>query len=70
MSSKIDMEKIRPLNSSGFSLLDFVAELQCGESWEIFYSKPIGLPSVVSKALYCGELLNHVNLSSQTAKLD
>ena len=40
MSLNIDMKMIRPLNSSGSSLifehelLDFVAELQCGESWE------------------------------------
>ena len=46
-------------------LLDFVAELQCGESWKIFHSNSIGSPSIASKDLYCGELLNHVNLSSQ-----
>ena len=72
MSLNIDMKMIRPVNYSGFSfifwqeLLDFVAELQCGESWEIFHSNSIGSPSIVSKALYCDELLNHVNLSSQT----
>ena len=47
-------------------LLDSVAKLQCGESWEIFHSNSTGSPSIVSKVLCCGELLNHVNLSSQT----
>ena len=43
-----------------------VAELQCGESWEIFHSNSSGSPSIVSKALYCDELLNNVDVSSQT----
>ena len=34
---------------------------------KIFHSNSIGSPSIVSKALYSGELLNHVNLSSDTA---
>ena len=40
MSLNIDMKMIRPVNSSGCSLIfdmelfDFVAELPCGESWE------------------------------------
>ena len=32
----------------------------------IFHSNSIGSPSIVSKAVYCDELLKHVNLSSQT----
>ena len=47
-------------------LLEFVADLQRVESWEIFHSNSIGSPSIVSKALYCDELLNHVNLCFQT----
>ena len=47
-------------------LLDFVDELQCGESWEIFHSNSIGSPSVVSKVLYCGESLNQPYCSFQT----
>ena len=31
---------------------------------KIFHSNSIGSPSNLSKALYCDELLNHVNLSS------
>ena len=31
---------------------------------KIFHSNSIGSPSILSKALYSGELLNHVNLSS------
>ena len=40
MSLNIDMKMIRPVESSGsslifdYELMDFVAELQCGESWE------------------------------------
>ena len=65
------MKIIRPLNCDGspifdHELMNFVDELQCGESWQIFHSNSIGSPSIVSKVLYCGELLNHVNLSSQT----
>ena len=45
--------------------MDSVAELQCGEFWEIFHSNSIGSPSIVSKVLYCGESLNHPNCSSQ-----
>ena len=64
-------EDISSLELFGFAffvheLLDFVDELQCSESWEIFHSNSIGSPSIVSKVLYCAESLNHVNLSSQT----
>ena len=47
-------------------LWDFVDELQCGESWEIFHSNSIGSPSIVSNVLYCDESLNHSNCRSQT----
>ena len=71
MSLNIDMKIIRPWNCAGVAhfvheLLDFVAELQCGESWEIFHSNSIGSPSLVSKVLYCDELLNQLIFSSQT----
>ena len=45
--------------------MDFVAELQCGEYWEIFHSNSIGSPSSVFKVLCCDELLNQLNFSSQ-----
>ena len=72
MSLNINMKMIRPVNYSGFS---FISDMN---SWtllqscnvvnpgKIFHSKSIGSPSNASKVLYCGELLNHVNLSSQT----
>ena len=37
--------------------LDFLDELQCGESWEIFHSNFICSLSIVSKVLYCDEHL-------------
>ena len=45
----------------GHELVDFVDELQCGESWEIFHLNFIGSPSIVSKVLYCGESSNQLN---------
>ena len=48
-------------------LLDFTDKLQCGGSLEIFQSNSIGSPSIVSKALFCDESLNQLNISSQTA---
>ena len=48
-------------------LLDFVAELQCGESWgNIPLEFHLGSPSIVSKVLYCDESLNHPNCRCQT----
>ena len=67
MSLNIDMKMI-----PGFSLIldmnswTLLQSCKCGESREIFHSNSIGSPSIVSNVLYCGELLNHVNLSSQT----
>ena len=64
------MKIIRPVSFSGVTLtLD-------SNSWtllqsctvvnpvKIFHSNSIGSPSILSKALYSGELLKHVNLSS------
>ena len=34
------------------------------ESWEIFHSSSVGSPSIVSKVLYCGALLNQLKFSS------
>ena len=47
-------------------LLDFLDELQCSESWEIFHSNSIGSPSIVAKVLSCEESLNKPNCCSQT----
>ena len=49
-----------------YELLDFLDELQCSESWEIFHSNSIGFPSIVSKVLYCDESLNQPKCCSQT----
>ena len=46
----------------GHELLDFVAELQCGETWEDIHSNSSGSPSSVSKVMYCGESLNQIQL--------
>ena len=70
MSLNIDMKIIRPVKFAG-STLNLVSN-----SWtlsqscnvvnhgKIFHSNSSDLPSIVSKALSSGELLNHVNLSS------
>ena len=58
MSLNIDMKIIRPWKCSG------------SESWEKYiHSNSIGSPSIVSEALYSGELLNQLNFSSQTQNL-
>ena len=69
MSLNINMKMIRPVNFSGVTL-----NLK-SNSWtlwlsgnvvnpgKIFHSNSIGSPSILSKALFSGELLNHVNLS-------
>ena len=41
-----------------YELLNFVDELQCSESLEIFHSNFIGSPSIVSKVRCCSESLN------------
>ena len=70
MSLNIDMKMIRPVNSSGVTLnLDInswtlLQSCNVVNPGNIFQSNSIGSPSIVSKALYSGELLNHVNLSS------
>ena len=70
MSLNIDMKIIRPWNCSGSPILF----MNCWPSWtncnavnpwKIFHSNSIGSPSILSKILYCDELLNHINLSSQ-----
>ena len=71
MSLNIDMKIIRPLNSDGSLILDMnswtlLQSCNVVNPGKMFHSKSIGSASIVSKALYCGELLNHVNLSSQT----
>ena len=66
------MKIIRPVNFSGVTLnfdsnsWTLVQSSNVVNLGNIFHSKSIGSPSNVSKALYCDELLNHVNLSSQT----
>ena len=70
MSLNIDMKIIRPEKSCGSMLIfdrNSWALLQsCNvvNPGKIFHSKSIGSPSIVSKALYSDELLNHINLSS------
>ena len=72
MSLNIDMKLIRPviffgsalnLDSNSWTLLQSCNVVNPGK---IFHSNSIGSSSILSKALYCDELLNHVNLSSQT----
>ena len=71
MSLNIDLKIIRPLNCSGGSLIldmNSWTLLQSGNvvnPGKIFHSNSIGSPSIVFKALYSDELLNHVNLSTQ-----
>ena len=70
MSLNTDMKIIRPLKLCWVAhfvheLLDFLDELQCSESWEIFHSNSIGSPSIVSKILYCDESLNQSDCCSQ-----
>ena len=70
MSLNIDMKMIRPVKSSG-SVLIF--DRKSWTLWQscivvnpgkILHSNSIGSPSILSKFLYSGELLNHANLSS------
>ena len=70
MSLNIDMKMIRPVNSSGSSLIfdsnswTLLQSCNVVNPGKMFHSNSIGSPSIVSKALCSGELLNHVNLSS------
>ena len=70
MSLNIDMKIIRPVKFCGSTLnLDsnsWTARTSCNvvNPGKILHSNSIGSPSILSKALYSGELLNHVNLSS------
>ena len=69
MSLKIDMQKIRPLNCNGSPILVM-------NSWTLLMSCNVVNPgkyplefhrlSVNRKVLFCGELLNQLNFSSQT----
>ena len=70
MSLNIDMKIIRPVKVSGVTLnLDSISwtlwqSCNVVNLGKIFHSNSIGSPSIVSKVLYCDELLNHVNFSS------
>ena len=70
MSLNIDMKIIRPVSFSGDTLnLDsnswtLLQSCNVVNPWKIFHSHSVGSLSILSKALYSGELLNHVNLSS------
>ena len=70
MSLNIDMKIIRPVKFSGCTLnLDsnswtLVQRCNVVNPGKIFHSNSIGSPSILSEALYSGELLNHFNLSS------
>ena len=69
MSLNIDMKMIRPVRFSGSTLnLDsnsWTLWLSCNvvNPGKMFHSNFVGPPSILSKALYADELLNHVNLS-------
>ena len=71
MSLNIDMKMVRPMNFSGVTLnLDSNSWTLLQSSYvvnpgKIFHSNSIGSPSIVSKVLYCDELLNQLNFSSQ-----
>ena len=75
MSLSIDMKLIRPVNSSDVSLnfdsnsWTLVQSCNVVNPGKICHSNSVGSPSILSKALYSGELLNHFNLSSH-AMLD
>ena len=71
MSLNIDMQIIRLLNCDGSPILvmnSWAMLMSCNvvNPGKIFHSSSIGSPSIVSKVLYCGELLNQLNFSSQT----
>ena len=65
------MKMIRPVSSSGFSLIfdmnswTLLQSCNVVNPGKIFHSNSIGSPSIVSKVLYCDELLNQLNFSSQ-----
>ena len=71
MSLNIDMKMIRPLYCFGDLLIldmnSWTLLQSCNEVNPGKYSTriPMAHHQIVSKVLYCGELLNHVNLSSQ-----
>ena len=71
MSLNVDMKIIRPENYSGFSLMfdknswTLLQSCNVVNPGKIFHSNSIGSPSILSTAMYSGELLNHVNLSSR-----
>ena len=70
MSLSIDMKLIFLIKFSGVSFYlnsnSWISWLSCNvlNPGKIFHSNSIGSPSILSKVLYSGELLNHVNLSS------
>ena len=71
MSLNIDMKMICPLNSDGSLILDMnswtlLQSCNVVNHGKIFHSNSIGSPSIVSKVLYCDELWNQLNFSSQT----
>ena len=66
MSLNIDMKIIRPLNCDGSPILvmnSWTLLMSCNvvNSGKIFHSNSIGSPSIVSKVLYCDELLTQLN---------
>ena len=71
MSLNIDMKIIRPLNCDGSPILimnsrTLLQSCNVVNPGKIFHSNSIGSLSIVSKVLYCNELLNQLNFSSQT----
>ena len=73
MSLNIDMKRILPVKFSGVSpnlyskLLTFSLSCNVLNPGKMFHSKSIGSPSILSKFLYFGEVLNHPNLCSHAS---
>ena len=71
MLLNIDMRMIRPVNSSGFSLIFDMNSWTLLQSCNVvnpgktFHSNSISSPSIASTVLYFDELLNQLNVSSQ-----
>ena len=71
MSLNIDMKMIRFVNVSGSSLIfdrkswTLLQSCNVVDIGKVFHSNSIDSPSIVSKASYCDEFLNNVNLFSR-----
>ena len=72
MLSNNDMKMIRSVNSSGSTLIvdwnSWTSLQSCNvvNLGKLFHSNSSGSPSILCKFMYSDQLMNHVNLSSQT----